>query len=118
MSHWLNDYMQFGLTGYRKGEKGASSQTLRGIDATLRYRPGTFVKLERAESVGGGSGTLASQDGGFGFNGLSTMSTGTAVAQRIGHLSISRRCQKEAADALGDMHRLVIADSRRQGRSS
>lgn len=83
VSHWLNDYMQFGLTGYHQGEKGASSQTLRGIDATLRYRPGTFVKLERAESVGGGSGTLASQDGGFGFNGLSTMSTGTAVAQRI-----------------------------------
>lgn len=27
MSHWLNDYMQFGLTGYHQGEKGASSQT-------------------------------------------------------------------------------------------
>lgn len=83
VSHWLNDYMQFGLTGYHQGEKGASSQTLRGIDATIRYRPGTFIKIERAESEGSGSGSLTSQDGGFGFNGLSASSSGTAVAQRI-----------------------------------
>lgn len=82
VSHWVNDYLQFGLTGYHQGERSSSSQTLRGMDATIRYRPGTFLKLESAESDGAGNGSLTSQDGGFGFNGVST-SGGKASAQRV-----------------------------------
>jgi outer membrane protein OmpA-like peptidoglycan-associated protein len=81
-SHWVNDYFQFGLTGYHQGEKGSTNQTLRGFDATVRYRPGTFVKVESAESNGAGTGSLSSQDGGFGFNDVSTAG-GRAKAQRV-----------------------------------
>lgn len=80
-SHWLNDHVQVGLTGYRQGEAGVK-QTLQGTDVTLRYKPGTYLKLEAAKSSGNGTGILTSQDGGFGFNGL-TSSGVDARAQRI-----------------------------------
>ena len=82
LSHWVNDYFQFGLTGYHQGEKGGNNQTLRGFDATVRYRPGTFFKLESAESNGAGRGSTSSLDGGFGFNDLGTESA-KARAQRL-----------------------------------
>jgi outer membrane protein OmpA-like peptidoglycan-associated protein len=83
ISHWVNDYLQFGLTGYQQGDKGGSGQTLKGFDATVRYRPGTFFKVESAESDGLGTTSQSSQDGGFGFNGLATSTNGRAKAQRI-----------------------------------
>lgn len=70
-SHWVNDNLQLGLTGYHQGESGAN-QTLKGGDVTWRYKPGTYVKVETAQSTGNGSGVVTSQDGGFGFNGLNS----------------------------------------------
>jgi outer membrane protein OmpA-like peptidoglycan-associated protein len=70
-SHWVTDNLQLGLTGYHQGETGAE-QTLKGVDATLRYKPGTWVKVETAQSTGNGNGSVISQDGGFGFNGLNS----------------------------------------------
>ncbi len=71
VNQWMNDYFQLGLTGYHQGEAGAD-QTLKGLDATLRYKPGTYVKVEVARSTGNGNGSLTSIDGGFGFNQLSS----------------------------------------------
>ncbi|MGZ3253704.1 MAG: OmpA family protein, partial [Burkholderiaceae bacterium] len=70
-SQWINDNVQVGVTGYHQGEAGAS-QTLKGTDITLRKSPNTFVKVEAARSTGNGTGSQTSQDGGFGFNSLST----------------------------------------------
>lgn len=70
-SQWFNDHLQVGITGYRQGETGAD-QTLKGVDFTLRYKPGTYLKLETARSRGNGNGSLMSLDGGFGFNGLAS----------------------------------------------
>ncbi|WP_019143403.1 OmpA family protein [Noviherbaspirillum massiliense] len=80
-SQWLNDHVQIGVSGYHQGEQG-SSQTLKGVDGTLRYKPGTWVKFEAAHSAGPGTGTLTSQDGGFNFNGL-TAGGQDANARRV-----------------------------------
>lgn len=89
-SHWFNDYLQVGVSGYRQGG-GQGRQSLFGVDATLRYRPGTYIKVENARSTGTGAGTQASLDGGFAFAGYA--STGDpANAQRV-----------EGAVELGDL---------------
>ncbi len=80
-SHWLTDYLQLGLTGYRQNETGPD-QTLQGVDATLRYKPGTWLKIETARSTGSGNGSLISQDGGFDFYGLNSAGQ-TAHAYRV-----------------------------------
>lgn len=78
-SYWLNDHLQVGASGYRQdGER----QRLIGVDATLRYKPGTYLKLEGAHSDGAGSGMQTSQDGGFAFNSV-IAAGGKANAQRI-----------------------------------
>jgi outer membrane protein OmpA-like peptidoglycan-associated protein len=69
-STWLNDYVRVGVSGYRQGES-QDRQTLGGIDATLRYRPATYLDLEFARSDGAAA-DLTSIDGGFGFNQNST----------------------------------------------
>lgn len=80
-THWVNDYLQIGVTGYKQGD-GMLKQTLQGLDATIRYTPGTFIKLEAARSDGAGDGAQTSLDGGFAFNGMTT--TGEAAnAYRI-----------------------------------
>jgi outer membrane protein OmpA-like peptidoglycan-associated protein len=65
-SHWVNDGLRLGATAYRQGE-GNADQELKGVDATLRYKPGTWVKAELARSNGAGSTTLTSISGGFDF---------------------------------------------------
>ena len=80
-SQWVNDHLQVGVTGYRQGEQG-SEQTLKGVQATLRHSPGTYVKVETAQSKGPGSDTQTSINGGFGFNTQSGLAT-TAGARRI-----------------------------------
>jgi len=81
VSHWFGDHFRLGLSGFRQGEQGAN-QRLQGIDTTVRYAPGTFVKAEVARSSGPGTGALTSTTGGFEFNALT--STGQAAgAQRI-----------------------------------
>lgn len=66
VSHWFGDRVKLGLTGYRQDATGAE-QRLLGGDLTLRYKPGTWLRLETARSEGPGSGALASQNGGFDF---------------------------------------------------
>lgn len=64
-SVWVNDHLQVGATGY---QQDGPYQRLSGVDATLRYKPGTYVKVEGAHSNGGGSDAFTSLDGGFSFN--------------------------------------------------
>ena len=81
-THWLNDYIRLGLTGFNQGED-QSSQRLEGADLILRYKPGTYVKGEFAHSTGAGVGTQTSMSGGFGFNALKGTDNDTANAWRI-----------------------------------
>lgn len=66
-SVWVNDHVQVGVTGYDQTQPG-QNQRLLGADVTLRYAPGTYVKVEGAQSNGAGSGESVSVDGGFSFN--------------------------------------------------
>jgi len=81
-SQWINDHFQLGASTYHQGETG-SSQTLKGVDGTLRYKPGTWLKFEAARSKGPGNGAQTSIDGGFGFNTLSSGAIQSAGAQRL-----------------------------------
>ncbi len=78
-SAWVNDHLQVGASGYRQD---AQRQRLKGVDATLRYKPGTYVKVEGAQSEGSGTAGLSSLDGGFGFIGY-TSHGDKANAQRV-----------------------------------
>jgi len=64
---WLNDHVGVGVAAYKQGDPGAD-QRLRGVDLTLRYKPGTYLKAEAAHSSGPGSDAASSLDGGFAFN--------------------------------------------------
>ncbi|HMK59716.1 MAG TPA: OmpA family protein [Dissulfurispiraceae bacterium] len=66
-SHWFGDHFRLGITGYRQGED-QSAQRLYGADATIRYKPGTYLKGEFGHSEGAGNGELTSITGGFDFN--------------------------------------------------
>jgi outer membrane protein OmpA-like peptidoglycan-associated protein len=81
-SQWVNDHLQLGVTTFHQGESG-SSQTLKGLDATLRYKPGTWLKIEAARSNGAGSGSVTSLDGGFGFSQQQVATVQNAGARRI-----------------------------------
>lgn len=78
-SAWVNDHLQVGTSGYRQD---AQRQRLKGVDATLRYKPGTYVKVEGAQSEGSGTAGLSSLDGGFGFIGY-TSPGNKADARRV-----------------------------------
>lgn len=79
-SGWVNDYLRLGASGYRQGEE-TDRQNLGGIDATLRYKPGTYMDIEGARSHGPGT-SFSSIDGGFGFN-QSTTPDQRADAKRV-----------------------------------
>jgi hypothetical protein len=80
-SYWVNDHVEVGATGYDQSGAGRSQQII-GADATLRYKPGTYVKAEIARSNGVGDGEAISIDGGFTF--VSRQSNGDkAYARRI-----------------------------------
>ena len=81
-SQWLNDHLQLGVTSFHQGESG-SRQTLKGVDATARYKPGTWIKIEVAQSKGAGSGATSSLDGGFGFSPQQVSTVEDAYAHRI-----------------------------------
>lgn len=78
-SVWVNDHLQVGTSGYRQD---GPKQNLKGVDATLRYKPGTYVKVEGARTDGSGTATLSSLDGGFSFIGYTTPGT-KADARRV-----------------------------------
>jgi len=80
-SHWVNDHLRLGLTGFRQGED-ATRQTLKGADVLLRLAPGTTLHAEFARSTGASDSLVSSVDGGYGFN-ESTTSTSGANARRV-----------------------------------
>ena len=96
-TYWLNDHVQVGVSGYDQSQPGLA-QHLAGADITVRYKPGTYVKVEGAGSDGAGSGETVSVDGGFSFS-TSTASGDRAYAKRV-----------EAATDLADL------DPRAKGR--
>ena len=73
-SHWVNDNVRIGVTIYDQDGSGLD-QTLAGVDATIRYAPGTYIKLEKAHSNGAGNGSLSSSNGGFNFNSIDQTKT-------------------------------------------
>jgi hypothetical protein len=78
---WINDHVGVSVAGYRQ-ESGDEKQLMGGVDVTLRYKPGTYVRAEVAKSNGAGTDELNSLNGGFDF--ATQRSTGTnAGAQRI-----------------------------------
>lgn len=79
-SHWLNDQVKIGFTGYKQDGVG-TEQKLLGGDLTLRYKPGTYMKLETARSDGPGTGALSSQNGGFNFGAVPQTTTAGIEAQ-------------------------------------
>ena len=70
VSHWVGDHLQLGATAFDQNAGGASAQDLLGLDATLRYAPGTYLRLESARSNGAGNGETSSADGGFNFDSI------------------------------------------------
>lgn len=87
--HWFNDHLRIGATSYHQAGDG-TDQSLGGLDATFRYKPGTFLRAEAARSKGDGLGSLSSIDGGFGFNQQQVSSNGIAWARRVeGELSLA-----------------------------
>jgi len=80
-SEWFGDHVQLGFSGYHQDEPG-QDQDLRGVDGTLRYMPGTYIKSEYAHSDGTGTPTITSITGGLSFNSL-TSSGGPGNAQRL-----------------------------------
>ena len=88
-TQWLGDHIRIGATGYKQGED-QSEQRLAGGDLMLRYRPGTYLKGEFAQSEGAGLGTQTSITGGFGFNTLQASDSARANAWRLdGALDLS-----------------------------
>lgn len=83
VSHWVNDYLRVGATGYRQGEK-EYRQTLEGVDATVRIAAGTQIKAEVARSSGVSDiNTNTSMDGGYGFNAVNGANANEANAYRL-----------------------------------
>lgn len=84
VSQWFGDYLQVGLTGY--SQQGMQmEQDIYGGDVTLRYKPGTYLRVEHANSDGRGAPIWSSIDGGFGFSQIvsSADQNSEADAQRV-----------------------------------
>lgn len=83
VSHWVNDNLRVGVTGYRQGEREAR-QTLNGVDMTVRVAAGTKLTAELARSSGvSDMVTSASVDGGYGFNAVNGAAKDGAKAHRV-----------------------------------
>ena len=65
-SAWLTDWLKFGLTA-SAGDEGAVDGSLYGADMTLRATGDTWLTLQAGSSDGSATGTVRSDDGGFGF---------------------------------------------------
>lgn len=68
-TQWLGSNVRIGGTAYHQGEDQAK-QDLYGSDILLRYKPGTYIKGEFAQSKGVGTTTDISSSGGYDFNGI------------------------------------------------
>ena len=80
-SEWISDHINIGASDYHQGDQGAG-QDLKGVNATVRYQPGTYVSAEFAHSDGAGTPTLSSVTGGLSFDTLASNGQG-ANAERI-----------------------------------
>ena len=80
-SQWFGDHLELGLSDFHQGDPG-QQQDLRGVNATWRYQPGTYIKGEWAHSEGDGTPTLTSITGGLSFNALTTNGA-PANAERV-----------------------------------
>ncbi len=69
VSHWFGDHVKLGASVYDQAGSGLD-QTLSGVDATVRYSPNTYLKVEAARSEGAGSGEQSSVNGGFNFDAI------------------------------------------------
>lgn len=65
-NYWINEHLRLGASHFHQGEDDAD-QTLKELDAILRYKPGTWLKAELARSEGAGSTSLSSISGGYDF---------------------------------------------------
>lgn len=79
VAQWVGDHVQLGLTGYKQDGLELGQELLAG-DVTLRYRPGTFVTVERARSEGRGTQAMRSIDGGFAFTPIASSATAASKA--------------------------------------
>ena len=66
-SRWFGDHVKLGAT-YNHDTDGGQESDLYGLDLTLQYAAGTYIKGEVARSEGQGVETFRSIDGGFTFN--------------------------------------------------
>jgi outer membrane protein OmpA-like peptidoglycan-associated protein len=80
-SEWFNDHWELGVSAYHQGDPG-QDQDLRGVDGTWRYKAGTYIKSEYAQSDGAGTPTLTSITGGLSYNSLASAG-GPANAERV-----------------------------------
>ena len=64
VSRWMGDKLKLGVTYNHDTDDGAESD-LYGLDATLQFGAGTYVKAEIARSEGLGVQAFRSNDGGF-----------------------------------------------------
>ena len=78
-NYWLNDHVRLGLTA-NTNEEGDTDSSLNAADLTLRLSSESWFKLQAGRSEGLVSGTLRSDDGGFGFRGYDDLSFADADA--------------------------------------
>lgn len=81
VSHWLNDKVKVGVTITEQDNDGEQQQ-LNGVDFTYRQSERTQLKVEVANTEGGGFSEFHSDDGGFTFV-ERTQSGDPALAGRI-----------------------------------
>ncbi|MGB0712509.1 MAG: OmpA family protein [Gammaproteobacteria bacterium] len=67
LSHWLNDYIQVGVIGAHDEDGAGNDHDQAGVDGTLRYSAGTYLKGQVAKTKNPGVGEKISDDGGFTF---------------------------------------------------
>ncbi|HET9299655.1 MAG TPA: OmpA family protein [Candidatus Polarisedimenticolaceae bacterium] len=66
--YWFGDHVKLGLTA-NSNEEGDTDSTLGAADVTLRMSTDSFLKVQTGRSEGLVSSSLASNDGGFVFQG-------------------------------------------------
>lgn len=97
-THWVNDHLRLGLTGFRQGEDEAR-QTLKGADVLVRVAPGTTVHAELARSTGAADSLVSSVDGGYGFNETTASSDGA----NAGRVEVRMRLEEVTETLSGDI---------------
>jgi flagellar motor protein MotB len=77
--YWFGDRVKLGLTA-NQNDEGAGESSLGAADVTVRMSSDTWVKLQGSETTGLITGTVRSEDGGFGFAGPNNLLFASAEA--------------------------------------